>query len=238
MHGLHCLLQLLLGPPSQGPAVYEPPPTTITTVLWFVAESSGKVSWFPTHGKRYCSSRSNWNKRKASQYGGHWNHIQDLFCLTALVDYCRLTLIQPGWGRHIINQNMYNMQNMQNMTWLPVAIVLFQHRNIGAIMVLHACVCHRMDFEQEQEFAEPDVIHPELKCTVRDPRRADKHHVLAIGLLQFLWHKWPWRDAHMTLVLCIPDKECRVQNNVTLVVVGPMKSQGVQESMVLHRIYT
>jgi hypothetical protein len=26
-----------------------------------------------------------------------------------------------------------------------------------------------MDFEQEQEFAEPDVIHPELKCTVRDP---------------------------------------------------------------------
>ena len=42
----------------------------------------------------------------------------------------------------------------------------------------------------------------------------------------------------MTLVLCVPDKECRVQNNVTLVVVGPMKSQGVQESMVLHRIYT
>ena len=115
-HSLHCLLQLLLCPPSQGPAVYKPPPTTITTVLWFVAESSGKVSWFPTHGKRYCSCRSNWNKRKESQYGGHWNHIQDLFCLTALVDYCRLTLIQPGWGWYIIN--MYNMQIMQNVTWL------------------------------------------------------------------------------------------------------------------------
>ena len=41
------------------------------------------------------------------------------------------------------------MQNMQNMIWFPVAIVLFQHRNIGAIMVLHACVCHCMDFEQD-----------------------------------------------------------------------------------------
>jgi hypothetical protein len=40
-----------------------------------------------------------------------------------------------------------------------------------------------MDFEQEQKFAEPDVIHPELKSTVRDPRRADEYHVLAIGLL-------------------------------------------------------
>ena len=27
----HCLLPLLLGPPSQGPAVYVPPPLTITT---------------------------------------------------------------------------------------------------------------------------------------------------------------------------------------------------------------
>ena len=30
--GFHCLLPLLLGPPSQGPAVHVPPPTTITTV--------------------------------------------------------------------------------------------------------------------------------------------------------------------------------------------------------------
>ena len=71
------------------------------------------------------------------------------------------------------------------------AVVLFQHRNKGTIVVLHACVCLRMDFEQEVDFAEPDIIHPELKSTVRDPRRADKHHVLAIRLLQFLWHKRP-----------------------------------------------
>jgi hypothetical protein len=41
-----------------------------------------------------------------------------------------------------------------------------------------------MDFEQEQEFAEPYLIHPELTAP------SDKHHVLAIGLLQFHWYKW------------------------------------------------
>ena len=45
-------------------------------------------------------------------------------------------------------------------------------------------------FEQEQKFAEPNVIHPELKSAIRYPRRADKDHVLAIGLLQFR-HKLP-----------------------------------------------
>jgi hypothetical protein len=29
--GFHSLLPLLLGPPTQGPAVHVPPPTTITT---------------------------------------------------------------------------------------------------------------------------------------------------------------------------------------------------------------
>ena len=52
-------------------------------------------------------------------------------------------------------------------------------------MVLHASVCLCMDFEQEQKFAEPYVIHPELKHPIRYPRREDVHHVLAIGLLQF-----------------------------------------------------
>ena len=42
----------------------------------------------------------------------------------------------------------------------------------------------------------------------------------------------------MTLVMCIPYKEYQVQNNVTLVVVGLMNLQGVQESLILHRIYT
>jgi len=48
-----------------------------------------------------------------------------------------------------------------------------------------------MDFEQEKKFAEPNVIHPELKSAIRYPRRADKHHVLAIGLLQFPRHTLP-----------------------------------------------
>ena len=88
--GFHCLLPLLLGPPSQGPAVHVPPPTTITTVCWFIAESSGKVGRFSTHGEGYCPCSTHWNKRKASQYGGHWNHIQNLRLFTAFVDYCGL----------------------------------------------------------------------------------------------------------------------------------------------------
>ena len=94
--GLHCLLQLLLRPPSQGPAVHVPPSTTITTVFRFVTESTIKVSRFSLHGEGYCPGRAHWNQRKASQYGGYWNHIQDLCLFTALVDDCRLTLIHPG----------------------------------------------------------------------------------------------------------------------------------------------
>ena len=42
----HSLLTLLLGSPSQGPAIYVPPPTSITTVRWSVAWCSRKVCWF------------------------------------------------------------------------------------------------------------------------------------------------------------------------------------------------
>ena len=38
-----CLFPLLLGPPSKGPAVHVPPPTSIATVLTFVTRSSRKV---------------------------------------------------------------------------------------------------------------------------------------------------------------------------------------------------
>jgi len=80
---------------------------------------------------------------------------------------------------------------MQNITWFSLALVLFQHSNIGTVAELHASVRPCMDFEEEQKFADPNVIHPELKSAIRYPRRADKHHVLAIGLLQFLRHKRP-----------------------------------------------
>jgi hypothetical protein len=83
-----------------------------------------------------------------------------------------------------------------------------------------------MDFEQEQKFlfAEPYVIHPELESALRHPGRADKHHVLAIGMLQFPQHKWPQRDTHVTLVLCITDQEGGVQDNVTPSLVGQMNT--------------
>ena len=44
---------------------------------------------------------------------------------------------------------------MHNMTYFPRALVLFQHRNIGTLKILHAGICLCVDFEQEQKFAEP-----------------------------------------------------------------------------------
>ncbi len=126
---------------------------------------------------------------------------------------------------------------MQNMTLFLWALLLFQHWNIGTLVVLHAGVCLCMDFEQEQKFADPYVIHPELKSAVRYPRHADKDHVLAIGLLQFPRHKGPQWETHVTLVLCMPDEKGGVQNNMTLVVVGPMNTQGVQQGQILFSIF-
>jgi len=48
------------------------------------------------------------------------------------------------------------------MTWFLRASVLFQHRNIGTLTVLHACVCPCMNFKQEQKFVEPDVIQTNM----------------------------------------------------------------------------
>ncbi len=45
------------------------------------------------------------------------------------------------------------------------------------------------------------ILSTKLKCTIRDSRLEDKHHVLAISLLQFLWHKWPRGDSHLTRML-------------------------------------
>ena len=72
--GLHCLLPLLLGPLSQGPAVHVPPSTTIATVRWFLAECTRKVSRFSLHGKGYCPGRADWNEGKGYCPGrADWN---------------------------------------------------------------------------------------------------------------------------------------------------------------------
>jgi hypothetical protein len=52
-----------------------------------------------------------------------------------------------------------------------------------------------------------------LESAVWDARRANKHHVLAIGLPQFLHYKWPRWDAHVTWVFCMPYHEGRVKDS-------------------------
>ena len=75
------------------------------------------------------------------------------------------------------------------MTLIPLGLVLFQHRNIGALAVLHASVCLGMDFEQKQKFAEPQVVHSQLKCSSCNARGANEDKVLTVGSPQFLFGK-------------------------------------------------
>jgi hypothetical protein len=49
-------------------------------------------------------------------------------------------------------------------------------------MLMHPSVSLCTEFEQEQRLANPGVSHPQLESTVRDSRRANKHHVLVIGV--------------------------------------------------------
>ena len=58
------------------------------------------------------------------------------------------------------------------------------------LVLLHPSVSHWTDFKQQQQLAEPDIIHPQLKHAIRDARGSDKHHVLAIGPMQFPFDKW------------------------------------------------
>ncbi len=57
--------------------------------------------------------------------------------------------------------------------------------------------------------------------------------VLAIGPLQFLGHKWIQSNTHLTFKLSMSNQES-VEDNVTPVVVGQMKTQSVQQSSVQH----
>jgi len=95
---LSLFIPLLLGPPSKGPAVHVPPPTSIATVLTFVTRSSRKVWWFSSHVIGYCPFLTHWNNRKRSQYGADWNDIQHLCLFPALVDDWGLICVHPGWG--------------------------------------------------------------------------------------------------------------------------------------------
>jgi hypothetical protein len=93
---------------------------------------------------------------------------------------------------------MLNMQNVHTSTL--VAFVLLQHRNKVTRMLFHPCISLGFNREQQKQFAEPDIIYPELKSVFGDSRRADKNPVLrlALGLLQFLWCRQPTRNSHLT----------------------------------------
>ncbi len=177
--GLHCLL-LLPGPSSQGLAVHVPPLTTTTTVRWFIAESSGKVSRFSSHGKGYCPGCARWNKRKKSQYGGRWNHIHDLCLFTVPVDDCRLTLIHPGCGW--CKTRICRIFKICTI-WPAFRGPLYYSRQ-ETLTVLHGSACQCLSLDKFWTAAEV--------CRTRYyPSWAEKRHQL------IWWHRiWPiWSDG-------------------------------------------
>ena len=128
------LLPLLLVSPFEGPAVYVPPPTSIATVMGFITGSSWEIGWFFPHFKRYRSCLSQWNKWKASKYGGYWNDIQYLWLFTAHVHDGGLTLINPCCDRKVSKYAKYAKYAVYVwMTWSSWTTVLLQHRDIGTI---------------------------------------------------------------------------------------------------------
>ncbi len=67
----------------------------------------------------------------------------------------------------------------------PCTLPALKHRRTcGSTVVLHASVCLCMDFEQEQKFAEPYVIHPELESSIRYPGWDPGDWSAAISLAQ------------------------------------------------------
>ncbi len=118
-----------------------------------------------------------------------------------------------------------------------MSFVLLQHRTIGTLVHLHSFVCHCINGEKKQYFAEADVIHPEPKCTFRDFWRPDEHIVLAIGLLQFPRYKLPWRNAHCSLMFFMRNKESLVKTNKTLCGVRFLETQSIQKCLVLCTMY-
>ncbi len=93
--------------PIQGPSCSHTATNIHRHCPWFIAKGSGKVYWFSPHANGYCPSLALWNRRKASQHGGDWNDIHDLFVFPALIDEGRLTVIYPGWGEKQIKDVVY-----------------------------------------------------------------------------------------------------------------------------------
>ncbi len=103
-------------------------------------------------------------------------------------------LIYPKYSEYA--ENVKNVEyaeytQYESNTRSSVTGVLLQHRHKGTGKPFHSSISLGFDLEQEKKFAESDVIDPELKCAVWDPRGADEDHVLAICLLQFLGNKGP-----------------------------------------------
>ena len=92
-----------------------------------------------------------------------------------------------------------------------------------------------MDFKQKQHLAEPNIIHSELNSAIRDSSRAVNRYVLEICLLRYFSCKQREGESGRLAfdpVFCMPNQESGKQANVTLVIVGLMKKQIVQERFV------
>ena len=102
-----------VGPPSQGPGVHVPPPTTITAVQYLLQKAPEKSA----DSRRMANLR--WSRRLEPEEGDPIWRTTESHTRLVLVQGARRRLqidTDPPRLRLIYNQNMQNMQNMHNMT--------------------------------------------------------------------------------------------------------------------------
>jgi hypothetical protein len=98
---------------------------------------------------------------------------------------------------------------------------------------LPAKVCVRINLKQQQNFAEPNVIHSERKGPVRNPWWSYEDKVLTICPPQLFLCKRMTRNALLIGMLNMPDSKRVEQCNMPLATSGMYFSQSSKQSPVL-----
>ena len=111
--------------------------------------------------------------------------------------------------------------------------VFLHYRDKGTRVPFHAEIRLRFNLKQQQNFAEPNIVHSQIECPVRNPGRTNEDKVLTIGFLQFLQRKRPGRNALLMWVLCMPYCKSVEDYNMPFAFRGAQFLQSVHKSPIL-----
>ena len=147
-----------------------------------VARCSLKVRALSSHAEGNSSCVPDRGQRKFSQDRRKWHNVQDQLVLFALVNHFGINIAQPSWRFQKCNYAKYACYVYYGYydTWAPSPSIFLQHGDESTVVLLTAIVIIRDEREEKQHFAEPHIVHSELKSTSRYSRGSNKHIVLTI----------------------------------------------------------